>query len=132
MIQALLYLIFLIFLHFYIMDDEGNAAVTTVLMILNSALFIYEIYQVIGEGFSYFLDYINLMDFTRILAIFVIYGLSFTDYKDINYYLLLYASLTGWIRGFFHFRTFTETRYFIKIFISIFRNTIDFMIIFVF
>jgi WD40 repeat protein len=107
-----------------------NNLCSCALILINIFLFLYEIYQSITTGASYFFDLWNYVDIVR-SPICITWGfLSIAQSSGYEYDELTFlANLLCWIRGLTYFRTFKPTRIFVRMVIGVFKDTASFLIV---
>ena len=77
-IQAIIYVIYLLWLGYYSQWEYGGPGSLIVPCILSSILFIYEIVQMVNSGLDYFTDMWNYIDLGRAALFYAFFIMSFT------------------------------------------------------
>ena len=123
---------FLVSLVFLPADQELLYKISLIGFIaLNCFFLLYELYQSITTGLSYFNDIWNYMDIIR-CPMCISWGvLLMLDYTSFDYYhaLMIATNLLCWVRGLTYFRTFKYTRIFVSMVLEVTRDTSSFLIL---
>jgi hypothetical protein len=100
---------------------------------INIYFLLYELYQSITTGVSYFLDVWNYIDIIR-SPVCIAWGfLSLAESTgDLYDVLTLLTNLLCWIRGLTYFTTFKRTRIFVRMVLEVTNDTSSFLIVLVY
>lgn len=134
LVFTLLYMINLGFLMALVFLDNSHDIAIRVSSIgfisINIYFLLYELYQSITTGASYFLDVWNYIDIIR-SPVCIAWGLlSLAEYTgDFYDVMTLLTNLLCWIRGLTYFRTFKRTRIFVRMVLEVAKDTSSFLIL---
>ena len=129
----LLFMIILIILcHDNLVSEYYYIPCTIIFLIINVLLTIYEIVQAYSQGgYMYFSEIWNIIDVLRAALCFTWTPLTFIDTNaDYFKYMTWMMVLVNFLRGLSGFRAFDNTRYYTRLVIRAFFETLPFLIIF--
>lgn len=117
-----LYLFYLIILSLYTLNRKDYFII--LMIIQNTILIFYELYQLALTKLDYFKDGLNLTDSARI-TLFIVYLASGAN----SGVLLFFLNLFSWFRGISHFRVFTSTRYLVNLLLEVVKDILPFLVL---
>ena len=129
--QAILYLVYMLLLSYYMIVLEGSEIVTSdLIFFLNVLLTGYELFQLCLTGSMYFGDLWNYIDILRFSLCFVYSALFWAEYDDkMTKQILVSVAFLSMLRGISYFRLFDNTRYMINLLSEVFRDMTSFLIL---
>lgn len=128
-VQAILYLIYMVFIVLYNAFDESNFMLFVVLEI-NGLLYMYEIVFIVLQRVEYFKNFWNMVDTVRALSVFLYAFFVLFHMHENRRGFWSFIVLISWIRGITYFRVNSKTRYLINLLFQVIKDIGPFMIIF--
>lgn len=99
-------------------------------LVTNAFLTVYEVCQLFTNGVKYFQNAWNFIDFLRISLCLTWIVLSFLDSENYIKYVTWPMTLVNFFRGLSGFRAFDETRFYTRLIVKAFVESIAFLLVF--
>lgn len=132
-LQAAIYLVYMMILSVQILSGTNDTLTILSIFIINFALLLFEVFQMLVAGKRYWTDFWNYLDIVRSLTCMIYYSMFYVDLgKEWNYELLAVVTLVSWIRGISYFRIFQKTRYIINLLTEVINDMKAFMCVLVY
>lgn len=129
--QALFYLLYIVILSIFMIFEEGNDSyMVVIILLINSLLSLYEVFQVILTSSMYLKDPWNYIDVLRASLCYIYCIIDLTNYNDkLSKKLLVALTFVSMLRGVSYFRLFDTTRYLIDLLSEVFKDMYSFILI---
>ena len=113
-----------------LVEGTGDNRKLIVFALINLALFGYEMIQLFAVGFRDYMNFWNVIDLIRIVICFVWILIDVTIGEGEVLWVSYIMVIFNFLRGLTGFRAFDKTRFYVKLIIRAFIDTIPFIIIF--
>ena len=130
MIQGICFYVYLVLLSFYTAFALGNPYFTTCLLLINTLLLLYEVFQMTVSGSFYFTYVWNYIDWVRSITLYIYIIINWFD-KDNNISSSMFTITIffSFVRGISYFRLFKLTRYLINLLFQVVQDIKGFLVL---